>query len=102
MKQNGPVTYLVKVREDQVWKRHIDHVHQMEGTTKELLESNERSVDSDITENEFTDTTVADDDLLMTFQRLTETVTEPVATDTRRYPQRTHQPPDHLVCQDTV
>ena len=34
--------------------------------------------------------------------RATETVTEPVATDIRRYPQRTRQSPDRLICQDTV
>ena len=44
---------------------------QMEDTPTELLESKESSVASDITENEFTDTSVTDDDLLMTFQRLT-------------------------------
>ena len=29
VKQNGPLTYLVKVRDDQVWRRHIDHLRQM-------------------------------------------------------------------------
>ena len=62
VKQNSPLTYLVKVRENQVWKRHIDHVCQMKDTPRELLKSNEQSVDLNITENEFTDTSVTDDD----------------------------------------
>ena len=78
----------------------------MEDTPRELLESNERSVDSDIIENEFTDMSVTDDDFPDDIPeaptRATETVTEPVATDTRRYPQRTRRPPDRLICQDTV
>ena len=78
----------------------------MEDTPRELLESNERSVDSDITENEFTGTSVTHDDftddILEAPNRATETVTEQVANDTRRYPQRTRQPPDRLICQDTV
>ena len=45
IKQNGPLTYLVKVRENQVWKRHRDHVSQMEDTPREMLKSNEHSVD---------------------------------------------------------
>ena len=42
------------------------------------------------------------DDIPEAPTRATETVTEPVATDTRRYPQRTRRPPDRLICQDTV
>ena len=70
------------------------------------MESNERSVDSDITQNEVTDTSVTDDnftdDIPEAPNRATETVTEPFATDTRCYPQWTRRPPDRLICQDTV
>ena len=44
VKQNDPLTYLVKVRENNVWKRHIDHVDQMEDTPRELSKSNEQSL----------------------------------------------------------
>ena len=107
VKQNGPLTYLVKVKEDQVWKRHIDHVRQMEDTPRELLKSKEHSGDSDISETEFTDTSVTDVDGMDEIsnartRETTETATEPVATDVRRYPQRTRRPPERLIHQDSI
>lgn len=45
---------------------HIDHVHQMEDTPKELLKLNEHS---DITKDKFTDTSVTDDDFQCLHQR---------------------------------
>ena len=105
VKQNGPLTYLVKVRENQVWKRHIDHVCQMEDTPRELSKSN--AADLNITENEFNDTSVTDDDFTDEIadagtRETTGTVAEPVDSDIRRYPQRTCRPPDRLIHQDSI
>ena len=107
VKQNGPLTYLVKVRENQVWKRHIDHVRQMEDTPRELLRSNEQSADSNMTENEFNDASVTDDDFTDEIadahtRETTGTAAEPVDSDVRRYPQRTRRPPDRLIHQDSI
>jgi len=79
----------------------------MEDTPRELLKSNEHSPNSDITENEFTDTSVTDDDFTDEIpdahtRESTEPITEPVATDTRCYPQRNRRPPDCLIYQDSV
>ena len=64
---------------------------QSNDTPRELLKSNERSVDSNITENEFTDTSVTDDDFTDELadagtQETKGTVAEPVDSDVRRYP----------------
>lgn len=75
----------------------------MKDTPRELLKS---SPDSDITEYEFTDTSVTDDftdEIPNAHTReSTEPITKPVATNTRRYPQRTCRPPDCLIYQDLI
>ena len=107
VKQNGPLTYLVRVRDNQVWKRHVDHVRQMGDTPRELLSSNEPSTEPDITETEFADTSVTDDDFTdevpdVPTEGSSETTTDPIATNARRYPQRTRRSPDRLIYQDSV
>ena len=57
---------------------------------------NLQNTDTSVTDDDFTD------DIPEAPTRATETVTEPVATDTRHYPQRTRQLPDHLICQGTI
>ena len=102
VKQNGPLTYLVKVRETQVWKRHIDHLRQMEDTPRELLKLNEKSA---IDENEFA-SSEADDFIDSATDshsdETTDTASDPIAADARRYPQRTRLPPDRLIYQDSI
>ena len=76
----------------------------MEDTPRELLNCNEHS---DITKDKFTDTSVTDDDctdeISNTHTReTTETTTEPVTTDVRRYLQRICQPSDRLIHQNSI
>ena len=97
----------VRVRDNHVWKRHVDHVQQMGDTPRELLSLNEPSTEPDITETEFADTSVTDDDFTdevpdVPTEGSSETTTDPVATNARRYLQRTRRPPDRLIYQDSV
>ena len=89
VKQKGPLTYLVKVRETQVWKWHIDHLRQIEA----LLKSNDKSP---MKENEFANSET-DDDFIDN-----ATASEPIVVDARRYPQNTCLPPDRLIYQDSI
>ena len=79
----------------------------MEDTPRELSKSNEQSADLNITENEFNDTSVTDDDFTDEIadagtRETTGTAAEPVDSDVRRYPQRTRRPPDRLIHQDSI
>ena len=85
-----------------MWKRHIDHLHQMEDTPRELLKSNDKSP---MEENEFANSET-DDDFIdnatdVHSDETTETASEPIV-DARHYPQRTHHPPDRLIHQDLM
>ena len=100
VKQNGPLTYLVKVRDDQVWRRHIDHLRQMRDTPRELSTPEHSS----IVENEFTDASVIDDDFTDEVADISTEGSNASTTDSvvRRYPQRSRRPPDRLIYQDSV
>lgn len=56
--QDDPLTYLVRVRDNQVWKWYIDHLHLSEDTPRKSEEYLQGSV---ITEIKFIDTSVIDD-----------------------------------------
>ena len=103
VKQKGPLTYLVKVRETQVWKRHIDHLRQIEDTPRELLKSNEKlAMDENEFANSETDDDFVDNATNVHSDKTTETASELIVVDARHYPQRTHRPPDCLIYQDSI
>jgi len=48
--QSGPLSYIVQVREEQAWKRHIDHLREvgdtpLEESTKQINNDNSPPVD---------------------------------------------------------
>ena len=102
VKQNGPFTYLIKVRDNLVWKRHIDHLRQRDDTPREFSKSIDKA-DSEqgFKENEFDDASETDDDYSPNVNSET-TTTETAVNETRRYPERTRRPPDRLIHQDEI
>jgi len=79
------------VRENQIWKRRIDHLHQTDDTPKKLSKADER-VDSEsgLDENEFDNLSVTNDDYGP--DASSETIASE-QTETRRYPERIRRPP---------
>jgi len=91
VKQNGPFTYLIKVRDNLVGKWHID---QRDDTPREFSKSiDQAGSEHGLTENEFEDASDTD------YYLPKETTTTETAT---HYPERTRQPPDRLIHQDEV
>ena len=93
---------LIKVRDTLVWKRNIDHLCQRDDTPREFSKSIDKAhSEHGLTENEFENASETDDDYLPNVNSET-TTTETAANETRRYPERTHQPPDRLIHQDEI
>ena len=86
-----------------MWKRHIDHLLQMEDTARELLKSNEKPPKE---ENEFanseTDDEFIDNATDVHSDETTEAASEPIVVDARRYPRRTCRPPNCFIYQDLI
>jgi len=88
VRQSVPLTYLITVREKQIWKWHIDRLCQRDNTPKELLKSVNR-LDSErgLVENEFDNMPVTDDDYM---PGASSETTSSEQTETRHCPERTH------------
>jgi len=91
VRQSGHLTYLIKVKENQIGKRHIDDLHQRDDTPKNLLKSDNR-LDSEcgLDENIF-------DNMSMTDDGYVPDVSSSERTETKCYPERTLLPPDCLI-----
>ena len=116
LRQKAPLTYLVQVGTNQVWKHHVDHLRVMGDTPKELDNSSSAGRNAGhglVVDNEFdrgSDDESSFDELLdvSVFNDAGNDVIEPngsrellppiesTATD-HQYPMRQRRPPDCLI-----
>ena len=92
IERNGPLSYLVQAAEGQTWKRHIDHLRQMDDSPQEeqMAESNnDTETLIRIPPSQTASNTEPSNN------NSTPAVTESTQV-TRRYPQRVRGPPDRL------
>ena len=91
IERTGPLSYLVQVAGGQTWKRHIDHLRQMDDSPQHEQTTEEVSTDRDtlirFPPSDVASSAVSDES--------TPTVSESTPT-THRYPNRVHVPLDRL------
>ena len=91
IERTGPLSYLVQVAGGQTWKRHIDHLRQMDDSPQHEQTTEGASTDRDtlirFPPSDVASSAVGDES--------TPTVAESTPT-THRYPKRVHVPPDRL------
>ena len=95
VKQNGPPTYLTKVRDNQVWRWHVDTLHHMGDIPRELSTPEHSSIAG----HKFTDTSVITILLLKLLVSTEGANTNTTDLVVWGYPQGTRQLLDRLVHQ---
>ena len=92
IEQTGPLSYLVQVAGGLTWKRHIDHLRQMDDSPQQEPMSEEASSDKETMIHFPPSPTTSSTE--PTTNETIPPVTE--STTTHRYPRRVHVPPDRL------
>ena len=107
VRRNGPLSYVVQVKGEQVWKRHIEHLRQVGDTPVEeptrvsdnnqppVKESDLFPVTPDTVDGTTTQPSGAqlDSPELSSSQTATSPATNQPTTVPHRYPHRIHRPP---------
>ena len=95
IERTGPLSYLLQTVGGQTWKRHIDHLRQMDDSPQQEQTTKEESTNKETINIHFppsqtaSNTEPANDEL-------TQSVIKPSVT-THRYPQRVRVPPVYRI-----
>lgn len=108
VERNGPLSYVVQVKGEQVWKRHVEHLQEVGDTpveepTRDRDDTNQPPVDESdsfpVTPDTVGDTATQPSDAQLDSPELSssQTATSPVTNQPtevpHRYPRRIHRPP---------